>query len=175
MKSVTFKYPEVIRNHFMFRHAVDDHNGKQHSPISLEVVWATKRWANRVFAFLLSITEVNCFFAESHFMDRKSGSMLEFRKQLAYELIENDYLEKEEAAMRRRSTRIQEGIGHGLLSLPPFKKFVGTKVVTSMSKYPPKKCNYCKGEVRTYCRCTPGVHLCSHCLAEHIHDADNAD
>ena len=175
MKSVTFKYPEVIHNHFMFRHAVDDHNGKRHSPISLEVVWATKRWANRVFAFLLSITEVNCFLAESHFMDRKSGSMLEFRKQLAYKLIESDYLEKEEAAMCRRSIRIQEGIGHGLLSLPPFKKFVGTKVVTSMSKYPQKKCNYCKREVRTYCRCTPGVHLCSHCLAEHIHDADNAD
>ena len=137
MKSLTFKYPEVIHNHFMFRHAVDDHNGKRHSPISLEVVWATKRWANRVFAFLLSITEVNCFLAQTHFMDRKSGSMLEFRKQLAYELIENDYLEKEEAALRRRSTRIQEGIGHGLLSLPPFKKFVGMKGVTLMSKYPP--------------------------------------
>ena len=142
------------------------------------MVWATKRWANRVFAFLLSITEVNCFLAESHFMDQKSGSMLEFQKQLAYKLIENDYLEKEEAAMCCRSTRIQEGIGHGLLSLPPFKKFVGMKVVTSMSKYPPpppQKCNYCKREVCTYCRCTPGVHLCSHCLAEHIHDADNAD
>ena len=62
MKSASFKYPEVIHNHFMFRHAVDDHNGKQHSPISLEVVWATKRFVNRVFAFLLSITEVNCFF-----------------------------------------------------------------------------------------------------------------
>ena len=62
---------------------------------------------------------------------------MEFRKQLAYKLIENDYLEKEEAALHCRSTRIQEGIGHGLLSLPPFKKFVGTKVVTSMSKDPP--------------------------------------
>ena len=138
MRSLTFKYPEVIHNHFMFRHAVDDHNGKRHSPISLEVVWATKRWANRVFAFLLSITKVNCFLAESHFTDQKSGSMMEFRKQLAYELIENDYLEKEDTALRRRSTRIQEGIGHGLLSLPPFKKFVWTKVVPSMSKYPPK-------------------------------------
>ena len=63
---------------------------------------------------------------------------MEFRKQLAYKLIENDYLEKEEAALRCRSTRIQEGIGHGLLSLPPFKTFVGTKIVTSMSKSPPK-------------------------------------
>ena len=40
--------------------------------------------------------------------------MLEFRKQLAYELIQNDYLEKDEAALRHRLTRIQEGIGHGL-------------------------------------------------------------
>ena len=71
------------------------------------MVWATKRWANRVFAFLLSITEVNWFLAESHFTDRKSGSMLEFWKQLAYEPIENDYLEKEEAALRHRSTRIK--------------------------------------------------------------------
>ena len=102
---------------------MDDHNGKRHSPISLKVVWATKRWANTVFAFLLSITAVNCFLAELHFMDRKSGSMMEFRKQLAYKLIENDYLEKEEAALHRRSTRIQEGIDHGLLSLPLFKKW----------------------------------------------------
>ena len=87
MKSVTFKYPEVIHNHFMFRYAVDDHNGKQHSPISLKVVWARKRWAYRVFAFLLSFTEVNCFLAELLFMDRKSGSMTEFQKQLVYELI----------------------------------------------------------------------------------------
>ena len=64
--------------------------------------------------------------------------MLDFWKQLAYELIENDYLEKEEAALRHRSTGIQEGIGHVLLSLPPYKKSVGTKIVTSMSKYPPK-------------------------------------
>ena len=64
--------------------------------------------------------------------------MIEFQKQLAYKLIENDYLEKEEAALCPRSTRIQEGIGHGLLSLPPYKKFVGMKIVTSMSKYPQK-------------------------------------
>ena len=137
MKSVTFKYPEVIHNHFMFRHAMDDHNGKQHSPISLKVVWATKRWANRVFAFLLSITEVNCFLAELHFMDRKSGSMMEFQKQLVYELIENDYFEKEEAALHCRSTRIQEGICHGLLSLPLFKNLLGQKSSLLCPNTPP--------------------------------------
>ena len=124
-KLTTFRYPEVIHNHFTFQHAVDDHNGKRDSPISLEVVWATKRWLNRVFTFLLSITEVNCFLVESHFTSQKSGSMLDFRKQLAFELIEIVYVEQEEAALHHRSTRVQEGIGHGLLSLPPFKKFVG--------------------------------------------------
>ena len=42
-RSNSFRYPEVVHNHFWYFHAVDDHSGKQHSPISLEVVWATKR------------------------------------------------------------------------------------------------------------------------------------
>ena len=41
-----FNYPEVVGNHFLYRHSVDDHNNKRHSPISLEVVWATKYWPN---------------------------------------------------------------------------------------------------------------------------------
>ena len=28
--STSFRYPEVVHNHFLYRHAVDDHNGKQH-------------------------------------------------------------------------------------------------------------------------------------------------
>ena len=114
---------------------MDDHNGKRHSPVSLEVVWGTKRWLNRVFTFVLSITEVNCFLAESHFMSQKCGIMMEFQKQLAFELIQNVYVEQEEAALHCRSTRVQEGICHGLLSLPPFKKFCGMRIVSSMSKY----------------------------------------
>jgi hypothetical protein len=54
-----FKYTEIIYNHFLYRHAVDDHNNKRHEPISLEVTWATQWWPNRVFAFFLAITEVN--------------------------------------------------------------------------------------------------------------------
>ena len=38
-----FKNPEVVYNHFQYHHAVDDHNTKWHSPISIEVVWATKQ------------------------------------------------------------------------------------------------------------------------------------
>ena len=47
----------------MFQHAVDDHNNLRHSGVSFEETWATKRWENRVFAFLLAITEVNMFLA----------------------------------------------------------------------------------------------------------------
>ena len=62
----------------------------------MEVVWATKRWPNRVFAFLLSISEVNCWLAETQFMSQRTDSMLSYRKKLAYELIENAYIKREE-------------------------------------------------------------------------------
>ena len=99
-----FKYPEVVNNHFLFRHSVDDHNMKRHSPISLEVVWATNRWPNRVFAFLLGITEVNCFLAEKQFTSWKSESMMDLRKSLAYELIENNFIVQEQSKKLQRSS-----------------------------------------------------------------------
>ena len=128
-KTMMFKYPEVIVNHFRHRHSVDDYNAKRHSPISLEVVWATKRWPNCVVAFLLSITEVNCRLAECYFTKWKTASMLEFRKKLAFELIENHYILEEEQKQaddhqnRRHSKRLESERGHGLVSLPPNKKF----------------------------------------------------
>ena len=53
-----FNYPDVVGNHFLYQHSVNDHNNKRHSPISLEVVWGTKYWPNHVFAFLLAVTKV---------------------------------------------------------------------------------------------------------------------
>ena len=117
------KYPEVVHNHFQYCHAVDDHNAKWHSPISIELVWATKQWPNRVFCFLLLITEVNCFLAESYFTGQNSDSMLDFQKHLLFELIENAYMREEDRVEHHRLARIREGIGHGLVSLPPWKKF----------------------------------------------------
>jgi Transposase IS4 len=66
-QQITFQYPEVISNHFTYRHMVDDHNSRRHSPISLEATWATKTWENRVFTFLLAITEVNINLANTYF------------------------------------------------------------------------------------------------------------
>ena len=59
----TFKYTEPFNNHYLYRHAVDDHNNLRHAGISIEETWLTHRWENRVFAFILLITEVNIFLA----------------------------------------------------------------------------------------------------------------
>ena len=125
MMTKMFKYPEVVHNHFKNCHSVNDHNAKRHSPISIEVVWATKQWPNHVFSFLFTITEVNCFLLEYHFTSRKHDSMMDYRKELTNVLIENLYLVQEVFAERQRSTRIWQEIGHGLVSLPPFQNFSG--------------------------------------------------
>ena len=63
--------------------------------------------------------------------------MLDFQKSLSHQLIENDYFDQEAESQCCRSTRIQEGIGHRLMSLPPLKKFLGSRMVPSDSRYPP--------------------------------------
>ena len=48
---------------------------KQHSPIILEVVWATKYWTNRVFSIFLSVTEVNINLAATYFGGPRTTNM----------------------------------------------------------------------------------------------------
>ena len=89
-------YPEVFGNHFLIRHSVDDHNNKQHPPISIEEIWATKWWPNGVFAFLLAVTEVNVTLGMVEFCDNDPTSQIEFRKTLADVLINNEYFNVED-------------------------------------------------------------------------------
>ena len=65
---VEFQYPEVINNHYRFRHQIDDHNARCHSPIGFEETWSTKWCPNRVMAFLLSVTEVNVKLSHDYFI-----------------------------------------------------------------------------------------------------------
>ena len=131
-----FKYPEVISNHYKYRGAVDSHNAKRHAPIGLETTWATKKWENRVFAFLLAITEVNCYLVSKCFYNGKEDSMLQYRKYLAEKLIHNKYFNNtalEEALSLRRSRRKTIGDDHELLTLPKKTKFCKTQMVESKS------------------------------------------
>jgi hypothetical protein len=92
------------------------HNAKRHLPISLEVVWATKIWANRVFAFLLAITEVNCMLGFQYFYKEKCDGMLAFWKMLAKELINNTNLQEEESKATKEP---QKCTGRGAWCVSP--------------------------------------------------------
>jgi Transposase IS4 len=168
----TFKYPEIVHNHFKYRHIIDDHNAKRHSPISLEVVWATKWWPHRVFAFLLAVTEVNIMLASVYFGNYEKSSMLNFRKSLSLELMFNPYIPEEESEELRRSPRNEQTRAHLLRSLPRGKKFSGAATVNAKIKYPQAKCRSCKKRVRTYCVCSPGILRCDECYAQHIIDVE---
>ena len=119
IKKKTFKYPEVVDNHFLYHHSVDYHNLRPHSPMSFEEVWGTKRWANRIFAFL-----VNVLLASVHLYGEKyPGGQVEFRKRFAKELIDNPCFQAEADERPRRSPWNQEQPSHRLLHLPKKIKF----------------------------------------------------
>jgi hypothetical protein len=166
----TFKYPEVMANHYMYRHYVDDHNKLRHQPISLEEIWATKHWTKRVFAFLLAITEVNVMLAMKFFYKKAKTNMIEFRKEFAEMMIYNKYLLEERLAMNspvRRSKRLCIETDHDLLTLPKKTKFYKTTIVESKTEYAQNQCSGCKKKTRTYCRCSPGLYRCKTCYAKH--------
>jgi len=176
IKKTHFSYPEVMSNYFRFRHSVDDHNGRRHAPISLEYVWATKWWPNRVFSFLLAVTEVNVNLAKSYFITKDAPKpQLEFRRLLAKALINNKYILHDKAAVGiRRSPRGQHLTSHNLVKLPPYRKFKGCRIVKSKSQYPQATCEMGHRKIRTYCSCSPGILRCDQCFVLHCMEEENA-
>ena len=160
------KSPEVLHNHFRYRHLIDDHNSKRHQPISLEVVWATQEWSCRAFAFLLAMMEVNVKLASEHFGGHEDKGMIAFPKKIGQELINNDYL-KREAAEPCSSSHHHKEMDHVLISLLHGKKFCGTEMVVSKSSYPQASCIRCHAKMRCYCKCSPGTYHHQHCFFEH--------
>ena len=93
---------------------------------------------------------------------------LGFRRALAEELINNQNIMKENAAEARRERRAARGTGHTLMSLPPFHRFDGSRIVTSETRYPQRTCSVCRRKCRDYCSCTPGTMLCIRCFPNHL-------
>jgi hypothetical protein len=164
----TFRYPELFHNHYHYRHAVDDHNNRRHSPISIERTWSTHWWPHRVFAFLIAITEVNTIKCWVEIVGNEDIGTLGFRRALSEELINNSYLMEESAEDARRERRAARGIGHTLISLPPFRRFHGSRIVPSTTRYPQRSCSVCKRKCRDYCSCSPGTMLCNRCFPNHL-------
>ena len=165
----TFRYPEVVYNHYAFRDMIDNHNSQQMHPIAMEETWMTTRWPNQVFCFLLAVTVVNVQNVGVYFCGFPKVDALTACKLIAQQLLENKYNQPVEESPSKRPRR--GTTEHHLVSLPTGKKFVQGQLATCRRKYQTSKCSCKLARVRTYCQCTPGVLHCSECYAEHVADA----
>ena len=172
--TTTFKYKEPFANHFYYRHAVDDHNNLRHLTPSIEETWVTHRWPNRVFSFLLAVTEVNIFKAFNYFVwtkDQAPESNLAFRKLLALSFINNDYI-RLEGARATRSKDNKRHMEHVIVTAPPHASLYvrGKWQKKAKAKYQQFVCKTpgCKKQVRTYCSCSVGQWMCKDCHYKHL-------
>ena len=58
-----FKLINPLYIHKLAQHCVDDHDYLRQQLPTLETTWMISWWPNRVFVFLLDITEITIFFA----------------------------------------------------------------------------------------------------------------
>ncbi len=183
-----FHYVQCFFNHFRYRHVVDDHNNIRMADPCIEKSLGTMFWENRVFHFILAISEVNTWLARRTFVLPKTNTahkpqtFLAFRTTLASELIFNPWLptvndgeddvSSETQGQKRKSNRISMQIEHEFCSAPPYaSKFTsdGKWILDNKQKYQKKQCQGqgCKLKVRTYCSCCAGHWYCIQCWGNH--------
>ena len=105
-KTTTFKYPEVVSNHYRYHDMIDNHNGMRMHPIALEETWLTSHWPNRVFSFLLVVTVVNVQNAATYFFNKEKIDALTAKRLIARELIFNKHMKNvEEPTFSKRRCR----------------------------------------------------------------------
>ena len=126
-----------------------------------------KYWPNHVFAFLLSITEVNVNLAAMYFNGQQQMGQIEFRKLLAKTLIFNTHYNKDNDKMPNKKCKQWE-YSHCLHTLSKGKTFSGTQIIQANSQYLQHKCTSCSKKVCTYCLCAPGIYQCAECFGYHL-------
>ena len=173
-----FKLQEPFANHYLYRHVVDDHNNGRHALPAIEDTWGTHRWPNRVFAFILAISEINTWLAFRHFVWKNNDTeLVDFRKKLAFALIRNEYYKEEVEANERKKRKFQGE--HELVKAPPHcGKYERGKWVNNCKQeyqnYPCRTPN-CKKRIRTCCSCALGVWMCNNCHILHVVDTMKDD
>ena len=131
-----------------------------------------KYWPNHVFAFLLSITEVNINFAATYFSGQQQMGQIKFQKLLAKTLIFNTHYNEEKD--KTPDNKCKQGeYGHCLIMLPKSKNFLGTQIIPANSQYPQHKCTSCIKRVHSYCLCSPGIYQCAECFGYHLVCTEN--
>ena len=130
----------------------------------------TSRWANRVFQFLLGITEVNCNMARTNILGRKAEETINFRYALGQEMITNEYVNDTNAMATRQDRKRSATMNHKLVSIEPYMTFKKEKLEKCKTRYIQLQCKKCQKRVRTYCTCTAGDILCKECFKIHLFD-----
>ena len=64
-----FKYWQPFGLHFWYRHEVDDHHNRCHSPILPKSKWDTDFWSDINFAWYVAAREINKTLASRNFHD----------------------------------------------------------------------------------------------------------
>ena len=165
---ISFKYPEVVHNHYTYRDAVDDNNKCRMYPIAIEESNKMQCWPTRVMNFLLGVTEVNTRRAASRIFGSEEHSQIEFRRRLAKELINNPYIQPTEEVQRVTPRKRPAQVHHGLEAMPRDKTFSHGRLVPCKTPYIQLKCSGCTKKIRTFCACNPGLMLCNDCWVQHI-------
>jgi hypothetical protein len=106
---------------------------------SVEESWITKRWECRVFAFILAISKVNVFLALRYFVFgggsiKGCPTLLVFRRRLAWQLINNPWLRREE---QEAAAQAPPAMIHKLTAAPHYarKWSGGAWICDATSKY----------------------------------------
>ena len=128
----TFRYMEVVHNHYQYRDVIDNHNSARMHPISMEETWMTMRWPNRVFCFLLAMTMFNMQNAATYFLQKPKLDSLQARCLIAKALINNVHLHTGMTPQKRPKCRF---IKHVLTMVPPYKKFVQGRLTNWKMEY----------------------------------------
>ena len=176
-ETVRFSYTLPYEWHFKYRHAVDDHNNLRHALPSLEDTWNTMRWAIRVFAFLLAVTEVNTYLAlRSTLLAGALGGKIPkfhvFRRKLAWLFIDNPWMPLEEDA---EEVAVGGGECHDVGTAPPYAtRFeAGKWICDAKQRHQQYVCRWpqCPKKTRNYCACNPSRWLCTSHVVRHAMDA----
>ena len=165
-----FVYPEVVENHYTYRDAVDSHNSARMHPIALEETWKTQRWALRVFQFILAVTEVNVKRAMEYFYGREDTGQIDFRKEFAEALINNEYIKAHGLFGKKRESPRKAPKAHGHFRLEPFTTFKNGAIVKCGTRSIQLSCVDCGHRCNTCCTCSMGTVRCIDCIIHHVEE-----
>ena len=153
----------------------------------IEKRWSAMIWEYRVCAFVLAISEVNAWLARKHFLphhhDGRNMTLLNFRTQLAHEMMNNPFLyepivnERNEGieivGQKRKSSQIAKETNHEFCTAPAHStKYLGNGkwILNDKQAHQRKHCTTggCKERVHTCCSCSLGHWLCVSCWGIHM-------